>query len=297
MTEPERKKDQPRKPRRWRRRLRRGAIGLVAASGLFALASCIHLDHPNPAYPATNAEVDQAIEQMEATPVGLQRPVVVLSGWRSPSLTGRNLAERIREVTGAKEDRVISISYVWSAGIDGIADTVAQKVADEYGTTTDPLTGQQWTVEVDVVAISMGGLVARAAWADPGEVGRASDVRLNIQTLYTLGSPHRGAKLAEWIRLDESGRQMRPGSAFLASLDEATLGDEHDLTIVPYATLRDTWVGATNASPTGQDPIWVPGRIVLSHHLISLDDRILADLGRRLRGETPLGEASRPPRD
>ncbi len=285
------------KPRKWRKRLRRGAIGVLAGTALFALASCIHLDHPNPDYPATNAEVDAAIEEMKEAPVGLDRPLVVLSGWRSPSMTGRGMAGRIKEVTGAKDDEVLAISYVWQEDIRDIADTVAQKVADEFGTEVDPLTGDRWTVEVDVVAISMGGLVARTAWAEPTEVKRNLGVRLNIQTLYTLGSPHRGAKLANWIRLDESARQMQPGSEFLAMLDDATIGDTHDLTVVPYATLRDTWVGATNASPNGQDPIWVPGRVVLSHHLISLDDRILADIGRRLRGEEPLGQPSAPPRD
>ncbi|MFI4915473.1 MAG: lipase family alpha/beta hydrolase [Phycisphaerales bacterium JB060] len=297
MTDSDPTPSKPAKPRKWRRRLRRGVLGLLAVVGLFALASCIHLDRANPAYPATNAEVDDAIEAMKDDPVGLDRPVVVLSGWRSPSLTGRSLAGRIRKVTGAGEGRVTSISYTWQAGIPEIAATVAQKVADEYGTTTDPATGQRWTTEVDVVAISMGGLVARTAWAEPAAVGRDPGVRLNIKTLYTLGSPHRGAKLATWIRLDESARQMKPGSDFLADLDAATLGGAHDLRIVPYATLRDSWVGATNAAPHGQEPIWVPGRIVLSHHLISLDDRILADLGRRLRGEAPLAEPSAPPRD
>lgn len=284
------------KPRRWRRRFRRAFVGAVGASALFGLASCIHLDHPNPAYPATNAEVKAALEKMEQTPVGLDRPVVVLSGWRSPAMTGSHLAERIREVTGGDEGQVISIGYMWGDDIPTIADKVAQRVADEFGSSVDPLTGQHWTREVDVVAISMGGLVARTAWAEPVEVGRESPVRLSIGTLYTLGSPHRGAKLADWIRLDDASRQMQPGSSFLATLDDATLGDGQGLTIVPYATLRDTWVGAKNSSPHGQDPIWVPGRLVLSHHLISLDERILADLGRRLRGETPLAEPSAPPR-
>ena len=285
------------KPRRWRRRFRRAFVGVVGTSALFGLASCIHLPRDNPAYPATNAEVQAAIEAMEETPVGLDRPVVVLSGWRSPAMSGSHLAGRIREVTGADEDRIISIGYMWGSDIPSIADKVAKRVAEEFGSVVDPLTGQHWTTEVDVVAISMGGLVARTAWADPNDVGRDAGLRLDIGTLYTLGSPHRGAKLANWIRLDEASRQMQPGSSFLATLDDATLGDAHHLTIVPYATLRDTWVGATNASPHGQEPIWVPGRLVLSHHLISLDDRILADLGRRLRGETPLAEPSSPPRN
>jgi hypothetical protein len=165
---------------------------------------------------------------------------------------------------------------------------------------------------VDVVAVSMGGLVARTAWAEPTEVGRNLGVRLNIKTLYTLGTPHRGAKIARWIHIDDAARQMIPGSDFLATMAQASPGIGLDgeaagadsgggeggsYTIVPYATLRDSWVGAGNSAPEGQEPIWVPGRILLSHQLITLDRRILADLGRRLRGEAPLAGPSVPPRD
>ncbi|MGD1916275.1 MAG: esterase/lipase family protein [Phycisphaerales bacterium] len=298
MSESENKTESvSRKPRRWRRRIRRGLVGVLAGAGVFLSASCVHLDHANPSYPATNAEVKTAIETMKATPVGVDRPVVVLSGWRAPQMSSNQLAKRVRELTGADEDRVLALSYMWGNDIPDIADGVAQDVAEAFGSEIDDATGMRWTTEVDVVAGSMGGLVARTAFADPGEVGRELGVRLNINTLYTLGTPHRGAKLANWIRLDDASAQMKPGSDFLANLDDATLGEEHDLTIVPYATLRDTWVGASNSAPTGQDPIWVPGRIVLSHHLITLDKRIQADLGRRLRGEEPLGTHSAPPRD
>lgn len=284
----------PTRPRRWRRRVRRAFAGGLAGVALFGLASCVHIDHANTAYPASSQQVRAAIDQMESTPLGVDRPIVVLSGWRSPSMTGGQLAGRIRELTGADEGRVISISYMWGDDIPTIADKVAQRVAEAFGSTVDPATGQRWTAEVDVVAISMGGLVARTAWADASAVGRESDLRLNIATLYTLGTPHRGARLAQWIRLDDASAQMRPGSAFLKQLDAATLGPDGP-TIVPYATLRDSWVGTRNSAPHGQEPIWVPGRLVLSHHLISLDRRILADLGRRLRGEPPLALPSPPP--
>ncbi len=296
------------RPKRWRRRFRRAGIGLLGGVCLVALASCIHLDHHNPAYPATKAEVREAIEEMEATPVGVERPVIVLSGYRAPSMSATNMAGRVRRVTGAEEDRVLPISYMFGNDIPMLADTVAQKVADEFGSTVDPLTGERWTVEVDVVAVSMGGLVARTAWAEPTEVGRDLGVRLNIKTLYTLATPHKGAKIARWIHIDDAARQMIPGSDFLATLTEASpgvgLGQElsggvadNSYTIVPYATLRDSWVGAKNSAPEGQEPIWVPGRLILSHQLVTLEDRILADLGRRLRGETPLAGPSAPPRD
>ncbi len=299
MTESDTTDTTPARPKKWRRRFRRAVIAFVGGATAFVLASCIHLDHPNPAYPASNAQVRDAIDEMEAAPVGVTRPVVVLSGYRAPSFSANNLASTVRELTGAKEDRVLAISYVFGDDIPTLADRVAQKVAEAFGSDVDPLTGERWTHEVDVVAVSMGGLVARTAWAEPTDVGRELGVRLNIKTLYTLGTPHKGAKIARYIHIDDAARQMIPGSAFLANLREASPGGggSGSYTIVPYATLRDGWVGARNSAPEGQEPIWVPGRVVLSHQLITLENRILADLGRRLRGEVPLGEPSAPPRD
>lgn len=297
MTEPDTTQATPVRPRKWRRCFRRAVAGVVAGTALFALASCVHMDHPNPAFPASNAQVRAAIDDMEARPVGVARPVVVLSGYRAPSFSANNLASSVRELTGAKEDRVLAISYVFGDDIPTLADRVAQAVAEAFGSDVDPLTGERWTVEVDVVAVSMGGLVARTAWAEPTAVGRELGVRLNIATLYTLGTPHKGATIARYIHIDDAARQMIPGSAFLANLAEVSPGGPGSYTIVPYATLRDGWVGARNSAPQGQDPIWVPGRLVLSHQLITLEDRILADVGRRLRGEPPLGRPSAPPRD
>ena len=105
MSETDTKEATPKKakrPKKWRRRFRRAGIALVGGVGLLALASCIHLDHPNPAYPATKAEVRAAIDEMEAKPVGLQRPVIVLSGYRAPSPSANNLAARVRRVTGPR---------------------------------------------------------------------------------------------------------------------------------------------------------------------------------------------------
>ena len=82
-----------------------------------------------------------------------------------------------------------------------------------------------------------------------------------------------------------------PDGASKAKLDEA------DYEIVPYAVLRDGMVGATNTAPPGQEPIWVSGRLFMSHLLIALESRIYTDVALRLRGEQPLGSPSEPPRD
>jgi len=60
--------------------------------------------------------------------------------------------------------------------------------------------------EVDIVAHSMGGLVARAALC-AGAAG--------IRRIITLGTPHQGTEVFRRLRLDAMLGQMRPGSACL----------------------------------------------------------------------------------
>jgi len=283
--------------RRWKTWLKR--VGVVLGGGLVTLIilPMFHLPRENPAYPATSEEVQADLERMRKDPVGLERPVLVLSGYRSPSGAAKLLAGRIRSLTGCDADMVAVMSYPLASDIDPLGARVVEFVEstwpteDGAGGATDRLTR-----EVDVVAISMGGIVARVAALPPERRGSPADGRrLNIGTLYTLASPHEGARLSQYIRVDQASRKMRPGSEFMERLNAAL--EDADYQIVPYAILHDRLVGATRAAPPGQEPIWVPGRIILGHHLVSLEDRIAADLARRLRGEEPLGRPGKAPID
>ncbi len=246
----------------------------------------MRIHRTNPAYPATDVQVRSVIEQMRDDPVGLDRPVVVLSGWRSPARGARSLAHQIAELTGADEDQIVTISYMWARDIEPLGDRVVSAVEERW-----PSDDPERTTEVDVVAISMGGIVARWAASDRGAGAR----RLNINRLYTLASPHRGAVIADPFPVEPAARQMTAGSEFLAHLDADY--ERGAYPIVPYAVLHDWMVGATRTAPPGAEPIWVPGRVGLSHHMVSREPRIVADLVRRLRGEQPLGAPSEPPRN
>lgn len=275
---------------RWKRRAGRAALATLSAAALVLVGSCLQVPAENEAYPATDAEVSATIDRLEAEPVGLPRPVVVLSGYRSPRATASDLAERIIDLTGADPDRVLVLSYPFATTIEDPAQRLVTLVQEAF-----PCDDPELTSEVDVVAISMGGLVARLAADEPEHRGRPEGKELNIVRLFTLGTPHDGARLAQLIRLDPASRNMRPGSDFIEALNERADFEHYELTC--YAVLHDRWVGATRSAPPGRQPIWVPGRLVLSHHLISFEDRILADLALRLRGESPLAKPSKPPRD
>jgi pimeloyl-ACP methyl ester carboxylesterase len=140
-----------------------------------------------------------------------------------------------------------------------------------------------WTTEVDVVAQSMGGLVARyAALPPPDGQGR----RLRIARLFTISTPHRGARLACLPTLHPLHRSMRPDSPIVAALQAALPQARYEL--YPYVGYHDLIVGREHAAPQGQTAWWVDtGPPGLAHLGAMLDPRIQADIARRLRGEPP----------
>jgi len=228
--------------------------------------------------------------------VTLDRPIVVLAGWRSPPTVANWLAWRLAALTSGRLGDVLALSYTLHGDIERIARLVHQRVVGEFGTGVIEDGSDGAPNSVDIVGVSMGGLIARrlAAWgvdADDGSKGRLRAVRI-----FTLATPHRGAELARWIRPDAASRAMRPGSAWLAALDKALV--DREWSMVCYAHLNDRMVGATRTAPPGMVQLWTRGVRVFSHYATTQDRLILVDLARRLRGEPGLGEGgSVPPRD
>jgi pimeloyl-ACP methyl ester carboxylesterase len=275
-------------------------MGLVLAAAL--LSGCISLPEQNGALGLTRPEAAAAAERMKREPVGLERPVVILNGYRGlPTLAAR-VASALTAMTSGERGDFLTISYWWTTDLDAIAAEVVRQVDDRW-----PSEGPQRTVEVDVVAISMGGLVARWAALPPEQRVRegrtevtpepatpvAPGKRLRIARLFTMGSPHRGAAMADVLRPDRAAQDMHQGSGFLATLDGTLGGAEYEL--VCYAQLRDHLVGATRAAPVGREPIWTSGTFIMSHFTTHENPLFLTDIARRLRGEEPLLRESGPP--
>lgn len=238
----------------------------------------------NPDFPPPPHGLRAEWRRMLDHPVGLSRPLGVLAGWRAPVWPARALAHRLARLAGDTPARTGALSFARCLGFDAACARAVQLVERLW-----PSGDAAATVEVDAVGISMGGLIARAA-AVPGPGHK----RLRICRLFTLGTPHRGARIAPYVPLDPLARDMRPECGFLCRLDEA-LGDA-GYELVCYTRLRDSWVGARNTSPRGRYPYWTAGPPLLSHQTISLDPLIRADIARRLRAEPPLAaRTSRPP--
>ncbi|MEM9348059.1 MAG: hypothetical protein AAGB26_15735 [Planctomycetota bacterium] len=213
------------------------------------------------------------------------RPVLVLGGYLDPGLLTEVLAADLEEVLLGGP--VISVSFSMTADFE----SCRQRVLSELGAHHPALLGSSDsadTLPVDVVAISMGGLVARYMALDDHEAGK----RLDIQRLFTISTPHQGAT---WAMLPSANRKqthMRPGSELLERLNS-----EANLPAYPcysYVRLRDSIVGPRRAALPGQTAWWVHSSLWQSPHLGAPGDpRIIADIARRLRGE--LAYATSPP--
>jgi pimeloyl-ACP methyl ester carboxylesterase len=241
----------------------------VLAAGI---AGC-SADRPlNPSFRLTLAAAQRAATELEAQPRSPPRPVVVIGGiLDSPARVDR-LAARLRALTDDAA-LIIAVSVRDAPSFDAAQEALRGALRE--------LPAAQ-AAEVDVVGVSMGGLVARHA---------ASLGTLRIRRLFTLATPHRGARTAVLpipLAPPRVG-DMRGGSPFLHALDadlaEQTAGG---MALIPYVRLGDAVVGSAAAAPLGQHPLWVATPpFQLAHSQIDSDPRILVDIARRLRGEPP----------
>lgn len=227
------------------------------------------------------AAAAREMARMRADPRPLARPVVVLGGWRAWQFNAEGLTRRLCALTSGRREDFLAVSFMFHNRLEAAAATASGAVRSRW-----PGAGNE-TVEVDVVGVSMGGLVARLAALD-------GSPRLKIARLFTLATPHRGAALANRIAIDPAARDMKTGSARLGRLDASI----DSVNVTCYARLRDRIVGARNTSPHGRHPNWIPGPRALSHVLVTTEPVFIADIALRLRGEPSLGlPCSEPPRD
>lgn len=248
---------------------------MIALSAL--LAGCAAKQ--NSSFPVTTAEAKAALREMGRDPRPLDRPVIIAAGLLDAGMDVQQMAGMLRRVAGDSDQVVTATFMSLSTGsFDGCRDFLIEKVERAWGAT-----GTDETIEVDVIGFSMGGLVARHAARPRTDGGK----RLVIRRLFTISTPHRGARMAGMPTLDDRTMDMRAGSTFLAELDDAL--PDADFTMYNYTRLGDWIVGAENAAPPGRTAWWVPTPPMSFSHLgAATDPRIVADIARRLRGEPPL---------
>ena len=142
------------------------------------------------------------------------------------------------------DDRYLVIRVDETSTMEEAREKVMTMV-DERFPTDDPV----WTVEVDTIGFSMGGLVTRIA-ADP----HTGERHLRVARMFTISAPHLGAPIAYAPLSDTRLWDMRKGSDFLDYLNNEV---EIDYELIPYTRLCDHVVHADNTAPPDYTPWWV----------------------------------------
>lgn len=206
---------------------------------LFLLSCGCASDRPiNPSFPLTRQSAESQLRLMAQEPKALDRPLVILAGWGDPGIGVSQLKHKIERVI--QDERILIVSFGFSQTFDDCRKKVIDAVSRAF-----PNNDPQWTAQVDMIGISMGGLVARYAQAE-----HPQGKRLRIHRLFTIATPHRGAGLAHLPTINQLQIDMRPGSDFIAAIDQL----EATYKIVPYVRLEDLMVGESNAAPSGENP-------------------------------------------
>lgn len=230
----------------------------------------------NPSLSVSYEDAKALTASMRNHPKAAKNPILILGGWRDPGLVAWRM-QRALEAVMTRDTPMFRLSFGLSTSFDQTREQVIALVQRQL-----PSSAPEWTATVDVVAFSMGGLVARYAASRNG-----NSRRLRIDRLFTIATPHRGARLAFLMFFDPLARDMRPGSDFLLGLDAALESASYQ--IIPYTRLSDPVVGEANVAPPNGIPLWVSARPPQTSHLFSaFDARIRADIMRRLRGEASL---------
>jgi len=254
---------------------------LAAAIALVVLttAACHKVGPENPRVRTDAHELNLLRAELRDNPVSLRRPVVVITGLWDPGVGDADIAATLAQLTSGRPDDFIrfqpGVPQNFDESIIELTELINERLNDGRPALVTP--------EVDVVALSMGGLVARHA-----TIPSVRWITLDAARVFTLASPHTGARFAEdWHWLDPIIADMAPGSDYLAWLDR---NDPRDYRLFPYAVTNDPVVGKEYAAPSDweQDPLWVRGRFHSSHQFIHRDEILLTDIALRLRGETPL---------
>jgi hypothetical protein len=236
----------------------------------------------NPSFPVTEQWARRDMDRMARDPKPLERPLVVISGFVDPGLAAISMHDQMAAMTG--DHRIAMISLFECMSFEQCRRKIIDVVSRAF-----PNDDPRWTTEVDVIGFSMGGLAARLA-ADDGP-DHQTGKRLRVHRLFTIDAPNQGAqRAAELPVLHPLMRDMRPGSPMLVALNS----HRPAYSVIAYVRLNDKPIGLKNAAVEGYPLWWVATPPFSNPHTGAVQDpRIMADIARRLRGETPL--TSHPP--
>ncbi|HYV57291.1 MAG TPA: alpha/beta fold hydrolase [Candidatus Nitrosopolaris sp.] len=202
------------------------------------------------------------------------RPVILLHGYGQHTANFLWLGRQLRR------DGWLHLYSVRHTPVGGDIGRSAARL----GRAIERIRRESCATEVDIIAHSMGGLVARAFIC---QAGAAS----GVARLITLGTPHQGTEVLRSLGRDPMIGQMRPGSPFLSQLAATDTAPETvDCTSI-YSADDAIVAPPANAYYPGAHNIEVRG---LGHMSLLFSRRVYELVRENLGAELPSRSASAP---
>ena len=193
---------------------------------------------------------------------GKVHPVVLIHGIDDTSVLFKRLQPYLQE-RGWLTQSVDLVPNNGDAGLDQLAQQVGDLIDRHFPAKQT----------IDLVAFSMGGLIARYYVQRLNGLAR-------VDRLITISTPHRGT-LTAFFRWNVGARQMRPGSTFLRDLDT----DRHLLKHIRFTTIWSPLDLMIIPAVSSAIPEARSHRInVLAHPLMLRDTRVLRTVEQALLG-------------
>lgn len=213
------------------------------------------------------SEARRLLREWARSPRALARPVLVISGWMYPSALLSPITNALLACTTNGREWVHVSGCPFHLPIQRLAKRLVlryQDLSDRYG--------------VDVIGVSMGGIVAREA------ARSRSQPRLRVVRLFTLGTPHGGARALAKLAPHHQAQQLARGSRFLDDLNADPTS--RDFPIETFGLAGDHLVSPQSAHAVStRRNHWNNALMLLpAHSALHRDPRIIATLVGRLLG-------------
>lgn len=243
----------------WQRRLTTPVGNLVRAA-FVEFAACMLLLPFWPLWLLVGASYEAAVEG-ERPPDGARRPVILLHGFAMNRTNwiwlGRRLASR-------------GIGPLYATSY--FSPQSVRRSAEHLGRFIERVRARENCARVDIVAHSLGGVVARYY------IERLGGAK-NIGRVVTIGSPHKGTVIARLGALFPSARETLAGSSFYADL--GPLVTREGVTFTSVWSRADAIIEPPESSsiaPAGEDCIFEN----LGHLSLLISPRVLDTVARHL---------------
>jgi triacylglycerol esterase/lipase EstA (alpha/beta hydrolase family) len=204
--------------------------------------------------------VYQAVEEGEGQARGRRNPIILLHGFAMNRTQWIWMARRLR---ARGHGPIYGINYFSFARIDRAARRLARFVED--------VRTREGELRIDIVAHSMGGLVARYY------IERLSGSK-HVERLVTIGTPHRGTRIGWFGALLPGARDLLGSSALLADLGPVRAGADYT-SIWSRADAVVQPPESASIVPAGSDEVFSN----LGHLSLVLSPRVVDVIDNRLR--------------